>query len=92
MAEPGQNERELTLVSMNSQQCKSFRWKARTIVELDALCLQVRLDWLNDRIVLVVRCTIYASERIDAGKFLNETVQVTLKFHSTVPRLEGKPV
>jgi hypothetical protein len=41
---------------------------------------------------LVVWCAIYASERIDTGKFLDEPMEISLEFYSTVPWLESEPV
>ena len=39
---------------------------------------------------MVVWCAIYASERIDTGKFLDEPMEISLEFYSTVPGLKGE--
>ena len=92
MAEPGQKERELTLMSRNGQLCEDF-WakKKRTIEEFDALRFEISFDREDDGVVLIVGCTIYSSERIDPWKLLDEAVQIPLEFHCTVPWLESKP-
>jgi hypothetical protein len=62
MAEPGQKERELTLMSRNGQLCEDFWVKKRAIEELDALSFEISFDREDDGIVLIVGCTIYSSE------------------------------
>jgi hypothetical protein len=67
MAEPGQKERELTLMSRNGQLCENFWAKKKktnkqTVEELDALRFEISFDREDDGVVLIVGCTIYSSE------------------------------
>jgi hypothetical protein len=64
MAEPGQKERELTLMSRNGQLHEDFwaRKKNRTIEKLDALRFEISFDREDDGVVLIVGCTIYSSK------------------------------
>jgi hypothetical protein len=65
MAEPGQKERELTLMSRNGQLCEDFwarKKKNRTIEKLDALRFEISFDREDDGVVLIVGCTIYSSK------------------------------
>lgn len=62
-----------------------------TVVELNALSFEIGLNWEDDGVILVVRCTVYTSKGVDAGKLMDESVKITPEFHSAVPWLERKP-
>lgn len=62
----------------------------RTVAEIYALVLQIRFDWEDDRVKLVVWCTVYPRQGIDSRELLDEAVQIALEFYSTVPRLKSK--
>jgi len=64
--------------------------KKLTITELNALSFEISFNWEDYRVVLIVWSTIYSSEGVDAGKFLDESVEVPLEFHSAVLRLESE--
>ena len=55
-----------------------------TIHELNTFFFEIGFNWKNDRIVLIVWCSIDAREGVDTGEFVDESPQVTLELYGAV--------
>ena len=62
-----------------------------TIFKLDALCLEVLHYRENNRVVLVVWCSVHSFKSIDPWDLLDEAMDISSEFDRTVPFLERKP-
>jgi hypothetical protein len=62
-----------------------------TVSKFNTLAFQVGLNGQNNRVELIIWCAIDASEGVNSGELVNESVEVSSKLYCAVPWLEGEP-